>query len=139
MDKSTFVGRKSLRSKGTEAPRGLAARRRLEEKLHLAQELVEVRQDRVVAVFLQSGESPPDPDGVNRLGRLNRDLQSAREALIDATCRWHSAMFMQKRAHAIRKQLAYIQFESGHEMEHREPNVPAGSRLSSSFLVSHNG
>ena len=93
-----------------------------------------MRHDRFVAVFLQSGESPPDPDGVNRLGRLNRDLQSAREALIDATCRWHSAMFMQKRAHAIRKQLAYIQFESGHEMEHRDPNVPAGSRLSSSLL-----
>jgi hypothetical protein len=67
-----------------------SAKELLQHKMRLAQELVDIRHDRVRAIALQLlGERPPDPEGIERLRRVTRDLEAARESLIDATCRWH--------------------------------------------------
>lgn len=77
-------------------------RESLQYEVHLAQELVDVRHDRVNAAILQiSGERPPDPEGIERIRSLAKDLERARETLIDATCRWHYSKFSQKRLRSI--------------------------------------
>ena len=66
----------------------------LQYKMNLAQELVDIRHDRVRAIASQLlGECPPEPEGLERLRRVTRDLEAAREALVDATCRWHYFTF----------------------------------------------
>jgi hypothetical protein len=64
--------------------------------------LVDVRHDRVSAAVLEiAGERPPDPEGIERLRSLTRDLETARETLVDATCRWHYFNFSRKRERPI--------------------------------------
>jgi len=76
-------------------------RESLEYEVRLAQELVDVRHDRVNAAVLQiSGERPPDPEGIERVRSLTREWETARETLADATCRWHYFQFSRKRAQA---------------------------------------
>lgn len=66
----------------------------LQHKMRLAQELMDIRHDRVRAIASQLlGECPPDPEGLERLRSVTRDLDAARDALVDATCRWHYFMF----------------------------------------------
>jgi hypothetical protein len=91
----TLANRKPVQNNATELP-DLRVKRRLAHNLQVAQELVEARHNRVVAVFLQSGERPPDPGGIARLRSLIRDLQKARKALIVATSRWHYFMFRRR-------------------------------------------
>jgi hypothetical protein len=77
-------------------------RESLQSDVRLAQELADVRHDRVNAAVLQiSGERPPDSEGIERVRSLTRDWETARETLADATCRWHYFQFSRKRAQLI--------------------------------------
>jgi hypothetical protein len=68
--------------------------KQLQSEMRQAQELVDIRYDRVRAIAVQFlGERPPDLEGIERLRSVTRDLDAARESLIDATCRWHYFIF----------------------------------------------
>ena len=78
----------------------------LEYQLRLAQELLDVRHAGIKAAVLEIlGEHPPDPEGIEYVRSLARDLDTAREALVDATCRWHSFIFSRKRAQPVQKRI----------------------------------
>ena len=73
-----------------ELPSEHKAKELLQCRLRLAEELVDVRYDSVRATAAKLlGERPPDAEGIERLRRVTRELESARESLIDATCQWH--------------------------------------------------
>jgi hypothetical protein len=97
---------RNLDGKGHTENKGLAkasqTRELLEDRVRLAQELLDARHARIKAAVLEVlGERPPDPEGIEYLRRLARDLDTAREALIDATCRWHYFISSRKRAQPV--------------------------------------
>jgi hypothetical protein len=68
----------------------VSAKELLQDRLHLAQELVDIHHDRVRVIASQLfGERPPDPQGLERLRSVTKELDDARASLIDATCRWN--------------------------------------------------
>lgn len=73
------------------APSDREVRKLLQFRVDLAQELLDVRHDRVKAVVLQISGRSPDSEGIEHLG-LTKDLAFARESLVDATCRF--ALFL---------------------------------------------
>jgi hypothetical protein len=86
---STFADPKPAQLPGEQGAKEL-----LQYRMRLAQELVDIRHDRVRAIASQIlGERPPDTEGIERLRSVTRDLEAARESLIDATCRWHHFVF----------------------------------------------
>jgi hypothetical protein len=97
---SGIGGPKPTKDKPTSLPPDQPVRERLQYNVRLAQELVDVRHAKVAAVVLDlSGERPPDPEGIEYLRSLTSDLEMAREALSDATCRY--LLFSRKRAQPI--------------------------------------
>jgi hypothetical protein len=97
---STFADSKPTRYKATELPSEQRPRELiqpgalLQYEMRQAQELVDIRYDRVRAIAVHFlGERPPDTEGIERLRSVTKDLEAARESLIDATCRWHYFIF----------------------------------------------
>jgi hypothetical protein len=98
---ATFAEWHLAQSRATGVPSDREARKLLQFRVDLAQELLDVRHDRVRAVVLQISGRPPDSEGIDRLGSLTKDLEFARESLVDATCRLHYFLFSGKHAGPI--------------------------------------
>jgi hypothetical protein len=90
-----------VQSRATGAPSDREARKLLQFRVDLARELLDVRHDRVRAVVLQISGCPPNSEGIERLGSLTKDLEFARESLVDATCQLHYFLFSGKQAGPI--------------------------------------
>ncbi|HEY3823022.1 MAG TPA: hypothetical protein VGL82_00610 [Bryobacteraceae bacterium] len=68
----------------------MSAKELLQNRVHLAQELVDIHHDRIRVIAAQVlGERPPDPQGLERLRKVTKELEDARTTLVDATCRWN--------------------------------------------------
>jgi len=91
---STFADLNPAQSKEADADSDRSVRELLQCEMRLAQELVDIRHDRVRAIASQLlGERPPDPEGLERLRSVTRELEIARQSLVEATCRWHYFVF----------------------------------------------
>ena len=77
-------------------------RQMLKSEERLSEEKVDILYAKISALVRQmSGESPPDPDGIERLRSLAGEFETARQTLADATCRWHFFHISRKRAQLV--------------------------------------